>query len=75
MNKFFLSILAFAAWSLSSLAQDIQPSLGIYAGDTTVQVFLYSPNPKAGLHMACLNDHELWQDLGQLCGSEYGPWA
>lgn len=75
MNKFFLSILAFAAWSLSSLAQDIQPSLGIYAGDTTVQVFLYSPNPKAGLHMACLNDHESWQDLGQLCGSEYGPWA
>ncbi|MGI6224287.1 MAG: alpha-L-arabinofuranosidase C-terminal domain-containing protein [Prevotella sp.] len=73
MNRLFITILACTALTATVHAQNIQPSYGIYGNDTTVQVFLYSPNPKAGLHIAYLSDEEQWTDVGQLCSSEYGP--
>ena len=38
------------------------------------QVFIYSPNENAGLHIAC-QDSAGWHDIGQLCSSDYGTWG
>ena len=38
------------------------------------KVFIYSPNPSAGLHIAVLED-TAWHHLGQLCSSDYGTWG
>ena len=38
------------------------------------KVFIYSPNPSAGLHIAVEED-SAWHDLGQLCSSDYGTWG
>ena len=38
------------------------------------QVFIYSPDEKAGLHIACQGESG-WQKLGQLCASDYGTWG
>ena len=38
------------------------------------QVFIYSPNPGAGLHIAACED-SAWHDLGTLCSSDYGTWG
>ncbi len=37
-------------------------------------IFIYSPDERAGLHIAA---HETngWEDLGQLCASDYGTWG
>ena len=38
------------------------------------QVFIYAPNPGAGLHIALEEDAQ-WHDLGTLCSSDYGTWG
>ncbi|UKK53601.1 alpha-L-arabinofuranosidase C-terminal domain-containing protein [Prevotella sp. E2-28] len=38
------------------------------------KVFIYSPNPGAGLHIAS-EEGGKWKDLGQLCSSDYGTWG
>ena len=38
------------------------------------QVFIYCPNERAGLHIA-QQMGEGWQELGQLCSSDYGSWG
>ena len=38
------------------------------------KVFIYSPNPGAGLHIAS-EEGGNWKDLGQLCSSDYGTWG
>ncbi len=43
--------------------------------DSTCQIFVYSPGPTSGLHVAYLSDDETWQDVGQLCSSDYGQWG
>ena len=40
----------------------------------TKKIFIYSPNERAGLHLAYLSD-DGWQDVGQLCASDYGTWG
>lgn len=40
----------------------------------TKKVFIYSPNERAGLHLAQLTDKG-WQEVGQLCASDYGTWG
>ena len=57
------------------VAQTQQASYEIAGNDTSCQVFLYSPGPNSGLHVAYLDDQQTWKDLGQLCGSDYGPWG
>ncbi len=47
--------------------------IGIYAQDTK-QVFIYCPGERAGLHIA-QQSGDSWQDLGQLCSSDYGTWG
>ena len=37
-------------------------------------IFIYSPAPTAGLHIA-ERSQDKWQDLGQLCSSDYGTWG
>jgi alpha-L-arabinofuranosidase len=37
-------------------------------------VFIYSPNPGAGLRLAQKTSAG-WQDMGQLCSSDYGTWG
>jgi hypothetical protein len=45
---------------------------GLYAQTIdTQQVFIYCPGEKQGLHIAVQGDQG-WQDLGQLCASDYG---
>ena len=55
-RKFVLSLLAIVA--MAGSAQE------------TKQVFIYSPNEKAGLHIAQYTDN-IWQEIGQLCTSDY----
>lgn len=70
---------ASAAPSAASMAGagDVQPvpAYEVVGGDTTCNIFVYSPGEKDGLHVAYLTDREQWQDVGQLCGSDYGPWG
>ena len=47
-------------WSMAGIAQN--------------NVFIYAPNPGAGLHLATQEDN-VWKDLGQLCSSDYGTWG
>lgn len=51
------------------------PAYSIVGKDTTCQIFLYSPDAKQGLHLAYLTDDDKWVDVGQLCGSDFGPWG
>ena len=43
-------------------------------GTAQNKVFIYSPNPGAGLHIAS-EEGGKWKDLGQLCSSDYGTWG
>lgn len=40
----------------------------------SVSVFLYSPGPGDGLHVA-RRVNEGWRDAGRLCSSDYGTWG
>jgi alpha-L-arabinofuranosidase len=40
----------------------------------TKRVFIYSPNERAGLHIAQFAG-DGWQEVGQLCSSDYGTWG
>ena len=51
------------------------PAYSIAGRDTTCQIFVYSPAPSQGLHLAYLADGDNWVDVGQLCASDYGPWG
>ena len=59
----------------SSAKQSDNPAYSIAGRDTTCQIFLYSPGPTQGLHLAYLTDEDKWVDVGQLCSSDYGPWG
>lgn len=41
----------------------------------STHIFIYSPDAKAGLHVARQSSDGSWQHLGQLCASDYGPWG
>ena len=63
MNKMRLSGIALCVvFGSSVLAQE------------TKQVFIYSPDERAGLHIA-QQTADGWQELGQLCASDYGTWG
>lgn len=61
--------------AMSASAEKDQPAYSIAGKDTTCQIFVYSPAPNQGLHLAYLTDEEKWVDVGQLCSSDYGPWG
>ena len=59
-----------------TMAKDaLSPAYTIVGKDSTCQIFIYSPAPNAGLHLAYLTDDDKWVDVGQLCSSDYGPWG
>ena len=59
----------------SSVIDKQAPAYRIVGKDSTCQVFIYSPDPTKGLHLAYLTDDERWIDVGQLCSSDYGSWG
>lgn len=59
----------------SAMADHVTPGYMIQGNDTTCQIFVYSPGVREGLHLAFLTDDDRWQDAGQLCSSDYGPWG
>ena len=87
LKYFFVSAVLVAmgqVWAVGSVKQTEQkpiasdvdaPAYSIAGKDTTCQIFLYSPAPNQGLHLAYLTDDERWVDVGQLCASDYGPWG
>ena len=48
------------------------PAYTIQGKDSICQIFIYSPAPNQGLHLAYFTDDERWVDVGQLCASDYG---
>ena len=62
MKSRFWLLSLFAAVAMTAVAQK------------TKKVFIYSPNERAGLHIAQLSDNG-WQEIGQLCSSDYGTWG
>ena len=38
------------------------------------RIFIFSPDERAGLHVAS-HDGTAWQDMGQVCASDYGTWG
>ena len=65
--------LALVVWGCVAWAQT--PSYSVIAGDTTCQVFIYSPGERDGLHLAFHAEDDTWQEVGQLCSSDYGQWG
>jgi len=51
------------------------PAYTFVGKDSICQIFIYSPDPTQGLHLAYLTEDERWVDVGQLCASDYGPWG
>lgn len=41
----------------------------------TAEIFIYCPANDQGLHAACLDEQQQWQDVGQLCASDYSAWG
>ena len=63
------------------MAQDQSTTLQVPLGSPestdiydTRQVFIYSPNPQAGLHIAHYGGGQ-WNEMGQICASDYGAWG
>ena len=59
----------------SAVADKDAPAYTIVGKDSTCRIFIYSPAPDMGLHLAYLTDDDRWVDVGQLCSSDYGPWG
>ena len=70
-----VSMPSFAGMASSSNGGKLKPAYSIARKDTTCQIFVYSPAPNQGLHLAYLTDEDQWVDVGQLCSSDYGPWG
>lgn len=76
-TRYLLLSVALMAMSKTMAAAPEQdaPAYSIVGRDSTCQIFVYSPDPTAGLHLAYLTDEDKWVDVGQLCASDYGPWG
>lgn len=40
-----------------------------------ISVFVYNQGPSDGLHIACQNQDQQWEEIGQLLSSDYGAWG
>ena len=61
--------------TMAAAPEQDAPAYSIVGRDSTCQIFVYSPDPTAGLHLAYLTDEDKWVNVGQLCASDYGPWG
>ena len=73
MKKFNILLVSLAL-QVSAMAQSVEPEYTISGNDSTCQIFVYSPGEKEGLRLAYLGENEKWNDVGQLCSSDYGQW-
>ena len=56
--KHLFGILLALGTSVTASAQRALPSYAVVGRDTTCQIFLYSPGPSDGLHVAYVTDGE-----------------
>lgn len=75
MKKSILYSLAMLLLSPAAMAQHLQPSIEVAGKDTICQIFVYSPGERDGLHVAYLNEKNQWENVGQLCASDYAQWG
>lgn len=73
MKRLLYSMLLAAGAAVPAAAQN--PSYTINGRDTTCQIFVYSPGPSDGLHVAYYDDTDKWVDMGNVVSSDYGPWG
>ena len=66
---------AFSRQQMQKQTDKDAPAYTIQGKDSICQIFIYSPAPNQGLHLAYFTDDERWVDVGQLCASDYGPWG
>ena len=60
---------------LATLALTLTTTFALEAQEVAnPRVFIYSPNEKAGLHIAQQTVNG-WKEMGQLCSSDYGTWG
>jgi alpha-L-arabinofuranosidase len=71
LNIFIFALL----FQINALAQNMEPEYTITGKDSICQIFIYSPGEKDGLHLAYLGENEKWNEVGQLCSSDYGQWG
>lgn len=69
-----LFIIMLGLCSLYISASGLKPAYYIMGKDTTCQIFLYSPAPNEGLHIAYMAENESWCDMGKLMDCDYGNW-
>lgn len=74
MKKFNILLVSLVL-QVSAMAQSVEPEYTISGNDSTCQIFVYSPGEKDGLRLAYLGENEKWNDVGQLCSSDYGQWG
>lgn len=71
-----IGLVTFAlALAMQSQALSVKPAYTVMGNDTTVQLFLYSPDSRQGLHAAYMGEDECWHEIGKLLDSDYGPWG
>ncbi len=61
--------------AVGTLAQRQSRPLMAAEKNDACQIFVYSPDDKAGLHVAFLNGKNHWEHIGQLCSSDYSRWG
>ena len=66
-----LSCLLMTAMPMPSAAQEAEDD----NDNLSREIFIYSPNERAGLHAAYMDFDGNWNEIGQLCASDYGPWG
>lgn len=71
----FCAMFSLFPWGPNANAQAVEPAYTIMGNDSTCQIFVYSPAPDQGLHLAYLTENATWQEVGQLCSSDYGQWG
>jgi len=59
---------------MTMVALSMAASAAMAQSEPQGSVFVYSPGPQAGLHVAQRTAGG-WQHLGQLCSSDYGTWG
>ena len=73
--KVYLLFIVSSLLAVNVKAAYVTPAYSVIGNDTTCQIFVYSPGDMAGLHLAYLGDNDTWQDVGQLCSSDYSRWG
>ena len=59
----------------AAAAQELETDEDDGSDNVTREIFIYSPDPTQGLHAAYMNFDGLWEEIGQLCASDYGQWG